>query len=149
MERQVVLREVKDTFGIVPEFLRKAPDPHLSPLWESMRDLQLKPGKIPPMYQQLIMLGVSTYAKCKYCTDFHTEAAKALGATDAEITETALLTGHTANFSNYLGGTQYDFEQFKKEVRAACQALIAQGAGATAGGSAAGARPPPPHQRMP
>ncbi len=96
-------------------------------MWQSMRDMQLQPGTIPAKYQQLIMLGVSTYAKCKYCTDFHTEAAKAIGATPAEISETALLTAHTAAFSNYLGGTQYDFAQFKREVRAACQVLAGNG----------------------
>lgn len=125
MDRQVILREAKDMLGVVPEFLRRIPDPHLEPIWASMRDLQLQPGKIPPKYQQLIMLAVSTYAKCKYCTDFHTQAARALGATEDEIVEVALLTGHTANFSNYLGGTQYDFEQFKREVRQVCQTLSA------------------------
>jgi AhpD family alkylhydroperoxidase len=129
MDRNDVRREVKQMLGVMPGFIEKIPDPHIEHMWMSMRELQLKPGKIPPKYQQLIMLGVSTYAKCKYCTDFHTEAAKAVGATEEEILETAMLTGHTANFSNFIGGTQYDFEQFKREVRQACQALASAGNG--------------------
>ncbi len=120
MNRQEVTREVQQVFGFVPGFLANVPDKHIGPLWESMRMLQLEDGKIPAKYQQLIMLAVSTYAKCKYCTDFHTQVAQTLGATREEIVETALLVGHTADWSNILGGTQYDFDQFKGEVRKAC-----------------------------
>jgi AhpD family alkylhydroperoxidase len=120
VNRQEVNRQVETTFGFVPGFISDVPDKHIGPLWESMRMLQLEEGRIPAKYQQLIMLAVSTYAKCKYCTDFHTEVARAFGATREEIAETALLVGHTAAWSNMLGGVQYDFEQFKREVRKAC-----------------------------
>lgn len=127
MNRQDVNREAQQLLGIVPGFLNAIPDNHIGPLWENMRDMQLRPGNIPPKYQQLMMLAVSTHAKCKYCTDFHTEIAKALGATQDEITETALLTGHSACWSDILGGIQYDFEKFKQEVRAACRTIAQNG----------------------
>jgi AhpD family alkylhydroperoxidase len=123
MNRQEVIREVEQLFGFVPGFINNVPEKHVGPLWEEMRMLQLEEGKIPAKYQQLIMLAVSTYAKCKYCTDFHTEVAKTLGATQDEIAETALLVGNTAQWSNTIGGVQYDFDQFKREVRKACAAL--------------------------
>jgi AhpD family alkylhydroperoxidase len=123
MNRQDVNREVQQIFGFVPGFFNNVPDTHVGPLWESMRKLQLEEGRIPAKYQQLIMLAVATYAKCKYCTDFHTEVAKTVGATTEEIAETALLVGHTAQWSNILGGTQYDFETFKREVRKSCSNL--------------------------
>jgi AhpD family alkylhydroperoxidase len=127
MNRQDVKREAQQMIGVVPGFFDTMPEPHVGPMWEHFRDVQLRPGQIPAKYQQLIMLAVSAYAKCKYCTDFHTEVAKALGATKEEIAEVALLTGLTADFSNYLGGTQYDFEQFKREVRTACQFMSSNG----------------------
>ncbi len=130
MNRQEVNREVEKMFGFVPGFINEVPDRHIGPLWESMRMLQLEEGQIPAKYQQLIMLAVSTYAKCKYCTDFHTEVARTVGATREEIAETALLVGHTAQWSNMLGGVQYDFEQFKREVRKACAKLAASTPGA-------------------
>ena len=120
MNRQEITRDVQEFFGMVPGYIQSIPDQHLEHMWMSMRKLQLEEGVIPAKYQQLIMLGVSTYAKCKYCTDFHTEAAKMMGATKEEIAETAMLVGHTAEWSNFLGGIQYDFDTFKKEVRAAC-----------------------------
>lgn len=127
MNRQEVNREATQLLGSVPGFLNAVPDDHVGPLWENMRNLQLSPGKIPAKYQQLIMLGVATYAKCKYCTDFHTEVARTLGATREEITETALLVGNTAQWSNIIGGIQYDFETFKREVREACTYLAHNG----------------------
>ena len=143
MNRQDVRREAQQMLGSVPGFFDSMPEPHVGPMWEHFRDMQLRPGQIPPKYQQLMMLAVSTYAKCKYCTDFHTEVAKALGATKEEIAEVALLTGLTADFSNYLGGTQYDMEQFKREVRAACQYLSTNGNGARASAAAQGGAQPP------
>lgn len=131
MERRIVIREVRSMLGAVPEFIDRMPDAHLAWMWQSMRDLQLQPGTIPAKVQQLVMLGVSTNAKCSYGVDLHTEVAKALGATPAEIVETALLAGHSAALSSYLGGTQYDLTQFKREVRATCQVLAGNGGVAT------------------
>jgi AhpD family alkylhydroperoxidase len=122
-DRRAILRQVKDNIGFVPEFLKVVPDPHLAPLWSSIRDLELTPGKIPAMYQQLIMLAVSTHARCVYCTELHKQMAKALGVTDEELVETALLTGHTANVGNVLGSIQYDLELFRREARNVAQAL--------------------------
>lgn len=127
MKREDVRREAQAMLGTVPGFFDTMPEAHVGTMWEHFRDMQMRPGKIPPKYQQLMMLAVSTYAKCKYCTDFHTEIAKAMGATNEEIAETALLAGLTADFSNYLGGTQYDFDQFKREVRAASKFLAGDG----------------------
>jgi AhpD family alkylhydroperoxidase len=90
-----------------------------------MRKIQMEPGAIPAKYQQLAMLSVSAYAKCKYCMFFHTEVAKALGATREEITEAALLAGHTAHWSSFINGIQYDYDQFQREVRKACETLVA------------------------
>jgi AhpD family alkylhydroperoxidase len=142
MNRNEVRQEAQQMLGLMPGFIEALPDQHIGALWEHFRNVQLRPGQIPPKYQQLIMLGVATYAKCKYCTDFHTEIAKTLGATQEEIAETALLVGLTANFSNILGGTQYDLDKFKREVREACKHMSGNGdARTTAPKPAAQARP--------
>ena len=132
MNRQDVNREVQSAFGFIPAFINQVPDQHVGPLWEEMRKLQLEQGVIPAKYQQLIMLAVSTYAKCKYCTDYHTEFARTLGASKEEIAECALLVGHTAQWSNILGGIQHDFEQWKRDVRKACDAVAKMGNGGRA-----------------
>ena len=46
--------------------------------------------------------------KCRYCTLFHTEAAKMFGATEEEIEEAVHYAKHTVGWSAYLNGTQQD-----------------------------------------
>jgi AhpD family alkylhydroperoxidase len=48
-------------------------------------------GAIPRKYRELIAIAVSVTTQCPYCLDAHTRAAKAAGATRAEVTEAALL----------------------------------------------------------
>jgi AhpD family alkylhydroperoxidase len=48
-------------------------------------------GKIPKKYRELIAIAVACTTQCPYCLDAHAKAAKAAGATRAEVTEAALL----------------------------------------------------------
>jgi AhpD family alkylhydroperoxidase len=120
MERKEVYAEATRLLGKVPGFLEMTPDELLSPRWEEFRKVQLEETAIPPKFKQLIMLAVSTYAKCPYCVDFHTEAAKLFGATEKEIVETACLTGNTALWSNFLNGIRYSKDVFAQELAATC-----------------------------
>lgn len=123
MHRRDVLREAKDLIGCLPGFVQAIPEPHLGPLWEAFRGLELEPGKIPAKYQQLMMLAVAIHARCEYGRELHVEIARSLGATPEELTETALLASHTTTLSHVLWGTQYGHEEFRREVRALCQVL--------------------------
>src|SRR5262245_20167768 len=51
----------------------------------------LKDGAIPKKYKELIALGVAFTTQCPYCIEVHTKAAKAAGATDAEIAEAVVV----------------------------------------------------------
>jgi len=135
--RKDVLAEAANILGKVPGFLDVVPDDLLGPRWQEWRLLQLEDTKVPPKYKQLIMLAVSTYAKCRYCVEFHSEMAKLFGASEEEIVETACLTGNTALWSNFLTGIRYDFETFKDEVHSACEHARQEKASTTA---TAGAR---------
>jgi AhpD family alkylhydroperoxidase len=121
LNRQEVYAEATKLLGKVPGFLEMTPEKLLSPRWEEFRTLQLEETEIPPKFKQLIMLAVSTYAKCHYCIEFHSEVAKLMGATEAEIIETAALTGNTALWSNFLNGTRYPDAKFTEEVQGACE----------------------------
>jgi AhpD family alkylhydroperoxidase len=121
VNRKEIYDEATKLLGKVPGFIETTPEKLLGPRWEEFRTLQLEETEIPPKYKQLIMLAVSTYAKCQYCIEFHSEVAKLLGATEAEIVETAALTGNTALWSNFLNGIRYDVNRFKGEVKGACE----------------------------
>jgi len=45
--------------------------------------------EIPLKYRELIAIAVGLTTQCVYCIDFHTKAATAAGATEAELAETA------------------------------------------------------------
>jgi len=64
-------------------------------------------------------IAISAVTKCKYCTLFHTEAARLNGASEAEIEDAIHFAKSSAGWSAYLNGLQIDFDQFKDEIRRA------------------------------
>jgi AhpD family alkylhydroperoxidase len=116
MNRTEVLKEVEGLFGFVPDWLKDMPDSVVGNLWEFFGKVELGKTEIPNKYKELIGLAVAATIKCRYCTLFHTEAAKANGATSGEIKEALLMGGATNLFSTWLNGSEYDFEKFKRET---------------------------------
>ncbi|MDP2729369.1 MAG: carboxymuconolactone decarboxylase family protein [Dehalococcoidales bacterium] len=116
MNRTDVLREVEGAFGYAPDWLKDIPESVVGDLWQVMKKVQLGTTEIPNKYKELIGLAVAATTRCRYCTYFHTEAAKANGATDAEIKEAILMGSATNLFSTWLNGSQYDFEKFQRET---------------------------------
>ncbi len=116
MNRAEVIKEVEGLFGSVPDWMKDMPESVVGDLWDVMKNVELGTTSIPNKYKELIGLAVAATIKCRYCTLFHTEAAKANGATDAEIKEALLMGGATSLFSTWLNGSQYDYEKFKRET---------------------------------
>src|SRR5437762_7339960 len=48
-------------------------------------------GAIPVKYKELIAVAVALTTQCPYCIDIHSTNARKAGATDAEITEAAMV----------------------------------------------------------
>ena len=48
-------------------------------------------GAIPVKYKELIAVAVALTTQCPYCIDIHSGNARKAGATDAEITEAAMV----------------------------------------------------------
>jgi AhpD family alkylhydroperoxidase len=116
MNRQQVYRDIEETLGIVPEFLKELPDSTLELEWGLMKQSEMAPGAIPNKYRELIGLAVAAATRCKYCTLFHTEMAKLNGATDAEIEDAVHFAKETMGWSTYLNGLQIDYDEFKREI---------------------------------
>ena len=112
----VVREEIKQAFGAVPTWIDEMPESALGGFWALMRDFQLGPTTIPNKYKELIGLAVSGATRCKYCTLFHTEAAKLFGATNDEIAEAAMMAAHTMGASTFLNSMQIDYDQFRRET---------------------------------
>ncbi len=113
--------DIEKTFGKVPSWVNEMPDAALEGFWSMMKDFQLAETAIPNKYKELIGLGVSGATRCRYCTLFHTEAAKLFGATDEEIAEAAMMAAHTMGASTFLNTIQTDYDQFRRETLEAIQ----------------------------
>ena len=117
MNRQEVYKEIEQMFGLVPSFFKIIPDSSLELEWKLFKRVQFDEGPIPNKYRELIGVAIAAITKCRYCSLYHTEAAKLNGATDAEIEDAVHFAKSSAGWSTYLNGMQVDYEQFKSEVR--------------------------------
>lgn len=68
--------------------------------WESLKDI-MGPGALDPLVKELIYVAVSVTNNCEYCMASHTAAARAKGATEAQINELYAVVG-LANMTNRL-----------------------------------------------
>ena len=72
----------------------------LSHVWASLKEM-MGPGALDPLTKELIYVAVSVTNNCEYCMASHTAAARAKGATDAQINELYAVVG-LANMTNRL-----------------------------------------------
>jgi AhpD family alkylhydroperoxidase len=121
MTRQQVYNEIEEMFGQVPTFIKAVPDESLEAEWRYMKTAQFDEGPIPNKYRELIGVAISAVTKCRYCAFFHTEAARLNGATEEEIRDAVRYAQSSAGWSTWVNGLQFDYEQFKTEVRQMCE----------------------------
>jgi AhpD family alkylhydroperoxidase len=126
VKRNDVEKEILETLGTVPQWVHQMPEQALPAFWTLMRDFQLAETAIPNKYKELIGLAVSGATRCKYCTLFHTEAARLFGATDQEIAEASMMGAHTMSASTFVNAQQIDYQTFKKEVHDIVEYVKAQ-----------------------
>jgi len=112
--------DIEATFGSVPTFLKVFPAEGIAGAWSEMKSLQLNPKTaLSNKEKELIGLAVAAQIPCHYCIYFHTESAKANGATDEEVREAIAMSALTRHWSTVLNGSQIDMESFKREYQAA------------------------------
>ncbi len=121
MKKEEVLKEIEQTFGVVPSMFKALPESTIELEWNLMKRVQMEEGPIPNKYRELIGVAVAAISKCRYCSYFHTEMAKLNGATDAEIEDAVHFAKSSAGWSTYINGLQLNFKEFKKEIDMACE----------------------------
>lgn len=109
-------KEIETEFGIFPTLFAVYPKEALTGAWENWKQINGPKSMIPPKYRELLQLSVSSQIPCDYCVYFHTESAKAYGATEEEIKEAVAHGAQTRHWSMILQGNQVDFEEFKTEL---------------------------------
>jgi len=112
-------RDIQATLGVVPGFFRAFPEVGLPGAWSSFKQVQVaEDTALDPKVKQLIGLAVSAQVPCSYCVYFHTEVAKAYGATPEEIKEAVALAAISRHWSTVLNGMAIDMASFRGEVDA-------------------------------
>lgn len=114
--RSEVEDEMKKELGLVPTFFKRIPDQYLDYEWELFKNLELGDTLIPNKYKELMGLAIHSESKCRYCTLFHTEAARLFGATEDEIQEAVHYAKMSLGWSAYLNGMQQDYDMFSEEL---------------------------------
>jgi AhpD family alkylhydroperoxidase len=69
-------------------------------VWQSLKEM-MGPGALDPLTKELIYVAISVSNDCSYCMASHTAAARAKGATDAQLNELFAIVG-LANMTNRL-----------------------------------------------
>ena len=125
-------QDIESTLGSVPTFFRLFPQEGISGAWAEFKSVQLNPHTaLSGKEKELIGLAVAAQIPCSYCIYFHTAAAKANGATDAEIREAVAMAAITRHWSTVLNGMQADPATFRNETDTVLR-LAAERAKATA-----------------
>lgn len=114
---QEARQEIEATFGHFPSFFEMLPEHAVPGMWQYFQAHNNPNAAIPPKYRELMQLAVASQIPCNYCIYFHTEAAKAYGATEEEVKEAVLNGASTRNWSMILQGNQVDLEEFKEEFQ--------------------------------
>ena len=110
-------RDIEATLGSVPTFFKLFPEEGIEGAWTEFKTVQLNPKTaLSGKEKELIGLAVAAQIPCSYCVYFHSEAAKANGATDAEIREAVAMAAITRHWSTVLNGMQVDPTQFRQET---------------------------------
>ena len=79
-----------------------ANDPaNLERTWQELKEIMGPGTELDPVIKELIYVAVSTVNNCTYCVRSHTAAARAKGASDAQIAELQSI-GAAANKTNRL-----------------------------------------------
>jgi AhpD family alkylhydroperoxidase len=115
-QAQQTYQDIEKSAGLVPEFMRQFPQVGIAGAWTEMRDIQFNPNTaLPNKVKELIGLAVAAQVPCEYCIYAHTQAAKANGASDAEIREAVAMAAITRHWSTVLNGLQMDKDRFRRE----------------------------------
>jgi AhpD family alkylhydroperoxidase len=102
-----------------PNFMKETyPEQAIGVALQDMMALQGEDAALSGKERELIGLGVAAQIPCIYCIYFHTKAAKAFGASDAEVKEALAAAAQVRKWSTILNGSLYDHDAWRQEVDA-------------------------------
>jgi AhpD family alkylhydroperoxidase len=111
-----VFKDVEQSFGFVPEFMKRFPPEALPGAWLNMRNVEMNPTTaISGKVKTLIGLAVSSQIPCRYCVIADTEFSKLEGATDREIAEAITMGAIARQHITLVEGLQVDEKTYRRD----------------------------------
>lgn len=116
--------DIRITLGIVPDFFKRFPAQALPGAWQVFKNVQLNPSSaVPGKYKELTGLAVAAQIPCRYCSMFHTDAAKLNGASTGELEEAVALAASERQWSTMMAGSAADPDELKRMADTLSQKL--------------------------
>jgi len=116
MADPATVKDIETTFGFFPQFLRAVPPSLLPAAWATLKNFQMAKTALDNKTKELVGLAVAAQIPCEYCIMFHTEAARANGASDVEIQEAIGMAAVTREMSTIINGNLVDKAAFKRDL---------------------------------
>ncbi|MBI5201333.1 MAG: carboxymuconolactone decarboxylase family protein [Elusimicrobia bacterium] len=116
-QAEAVYKDVQETLGSVPTFIKLFPRESVAGAWAAMKNLQLsKSTALDGRIKELIGAAVASQIPCRYCSYFHEAAAKANGASDEEMREAVAVAAIDRQWSAMVHGAMTDEVAFRKDA---------------------------------
>jgi AhpD family alkylhydroperoxidase len=110
------VKDAQQSFGFVPDFIKRFPAEALPGAWMNFRNVELNPHTaLPGKTKSLISLAVASQIPCRYCVIADTEFSKLEGATDREITEAVAMAGMARQYITLVEGLQVDEKTYRRD----------------------------------
>jgi AhpD family alkylhydroperoxidase len=127
-----VFKDAEQSFGFVPDFLRRFPAEALPGAWLNFRDVEMSPSSaLPGKTKTLIGLAVASQIPCRYCVISDTEFAKLEGATEREIAEAVTMGAMARQFITLVEGLGVDEKTYHRDWERMLSGLPKKTAAAT------------------
>ena len=111
-----VARDAQQSFGFVPEFVRRFPAEALPGAWLSFRNVEMNPETaLPGKIKSLVSLAVASQIPCRYCVIADTEFAKLEGASEREIAEAVAMGSVARQYITLIEGLQVDEKAYRRD----------------------------------
>jgi len=102
-----------------PKFMQETlPEAAVKGAWQEFQAIHDPDGALDARTKELIALAIAAQVPCDYCVYYHTKAAEAHGASNAQIKEALAAAASVRKWSTILNGSQYDHDAWRQQVDA-------------------------------
>jgi alkylhydroperoxidase/carboxymuconolactone decarboxylase family protein YurZ len=115
--RQQILDQFAQSFGLVPDYLSEMPDPVLEQYTNTLNWV-LSDTTLSARDKALVAFGAASAIHCPYWVPFHSAQFALDGMGDEHIREASWVVQSVTGASAYMHGVDYSQEKFRGELKA-------------------------------